>query len=130
MNITVLIAGILAAFATIGHFIMGRKMYLKPMLAADFDPIAKRVMQSVFHYISAYLILSAFFLIMIGARGIHCLFDPYLLLAFLGGCYALMAIWQILIALIAKISLMKMFQWVFWAVIAVLIFMGIGVGPA
>ncbi len=125
MNVTVFIAGIIALFATIGHFTMGRKQFLKPMLNAEFDLVAKKVMHSVFHYVSVFLILSAFFLTMIGARGANCVIDPFILLFFLGASYVLMAVWQVIIALLAKVSLLKMFQWMIWLVIGVLIFAGI-----
>jgi VIT1/CCC1 family predicted Fe2+/Mn2+ transporter len=125
MNITVLIAGIIAALATIGHFTMGTKQFLNPMLEAEFNPISKKVMHAVFHYISVFLALSAFFLIMVGARGMRCVFDPFLILVFIGGNYALFAILQIIIALSSKASLLKMFQWVFWIAIAILVFMGV-----
>lgn len=124
MNVTVFIAGIVALLAAIGHFTIGKKQFLGPMLNADFELVAKKVMHSVFHYVSVFLLLSAFFLIMIGSRGTRCVFDPSLILLFLGASYFLMALWQILIALTAKVSLLKMFQWIFWLVIAVLIFLG------
>ena len=50
MNALVLTAGIFAFGVVIGHFTLGAKLYLKPMLAAEFDPVAKRVMLCVFHY--------------------------------------------------------------------------------
>ena len=121
----VLIAGILAAMATLGHFTMGVKLYLRPLLASDMDAIPKKVMHTVFHYISVYMTLSAWMLIMIGIRGEDCMFDPTLVLSFVGMNYALFAVTQILIALTSKISgaLFKMFQWIFWVLIAVFSFL-------
>jgi hypothetical protein len=49
MNGPILIAGVAAAFCALGHFTVGRKQYLKPMLAASFDDVAKRVNHCVFH---------------------------------------------------------------------------------
>jgi len=130
MNTMVLIAGILAAMATLGHFTMGVKLYLRPLLASDMDAIPKKVMHTVFHYISVYMTLSAWMLIMIGIRGEDCMFDPTLVLSFIGMNYALFAVTQILIALTSKISgaLFKMFQWIFWVLIAVFTFMGVNAG--
>ncbi|MDB4583807.1 hypothetical protein N9164_11690 [Draconibacterium sp.] len=110
MNIYALIAGILAAFATLGHLTMGKKQFLMPMLNAEFDNLPKKVMHSVFHYITVFLLFTAFMLIMIGIRGSGCMFDPTLVLGFIGANYLLFAIWQIVIALSASISLFKMFQ--------------------
>jgi len=127
MNTMILMAGILAAMATLGHFTMGVKLYLKPLLKSDLDHIPKKVMHAVFHYISVYMTLSAWMLIMIGIRGDSCRFDPTLVLSFIGMNYALFAIVQIFLALTSgmKGALIKMFQWVFWILIAVLTFMGI-----
>jgi hypothetical protein len=125
MNTYALIAGIIAAFATIGHFTMGKKLFLTPMLDAEFDNLAKKVMHSVFHYISVFLILSAFILIMMGIRGSGCMFDPTLVLGFIGVNYLFFALWQIVIALSSGISLLKMFQWIFWLIISVFSFLAV-----
>ena len=119
MNIYTLISGLLAAFATIGHLTIGKKQFLKPMLNADFDNLSKKVMHSVFHYITVFLALSAVVLLMVGARGSGCMFEPTLFLGFIAANYFLFAIFQIVISLMAKISLLKMFQWIFWLLIAV-----------
>jgi len=127
MNTMVLIAGILAAMATLGHFTMGVKLYLQPLLASDLETIPKKVMHTVFHYISVYMTLSSWMLIMIGIRGDGCMFDPTLVLSFIGMNYALFAVTQIIIALASGIdrALLKMFQWTFWLLIAAFTFMGI-----
>jgi len=66
MNWPILIAGIGAVFITVGHLTAGSKMYLKPMLQASFDDVAKKVNHCVFHYVSVYLVVSAVFLLLIG----------------------------------------------------------------
>lgn len=95
------------------------------MIDAEFDGLAKKVMHSVFHYITVFLILSAFMLIMMGFRGSGCMFDPTLVLAFIGTNYFLFAVCQIIIATTAKISLLKMFQWIFWLLISAFSFLGV-----
>jgi len=122
----VLIAGIIAAMATLGHFTAGNKLYLKPFLACDLDPLPKNVILSVFHYISVFQVLSSFMLIMIGIRGDECLYDPTLVLSFIGFNYAMFAIVQVVIALTSSVQggLFKMFQWIFWAFISLFIFLG------
>ncbi len=42
MNWYIFIAGLIATAATVGHLSVGRKKFLKPMLAASFDPIPKK----------------------------------------------------------------------------------------
>ena len=126
MNIYAVIAGVIALFAFIGHLTIGKKLFLKPMLDADFDYLAKKVMQSVFHYVSIFQFLSAYMLIMPGIRGENCNIDPTPLFGFIGINYLIFAIGLVIIALRAKISLLKMFQWIFWILIATLSFMGAG----
>lgn len=125
MNWFILIAGLGAAFTTIGHFTMGSKMYLKPMLEADFDPVAKKVMHAVFHYVSAFLILSAAALLGV-AFGLLNPAASQLLVLFIAASYAFFAVWQIILVLTSGIEkgLFKMFQWVFFVVIAVFAHLG------
>lgn len=120
----VLLAGVIAGFATIGHFTMGTKLYLKPFLGTELDLIPKNVILSVFHYISVYQILSSLVLIMVGINFENCQHDPTMLLNFVGLNYAVFALVQIVIALTSSVKggLFKMFQWIFWILIAVLIF--------
>lgn len=125
MNWLILIAGIVALSATLGHFTMGRKMFLKPMLEASFDDVPKKVMHTVFHYVSVYQVLSAAALISIGA-GFSFGLNSTLLVWFIALNYSLFALTGIIIALTSGVpnGLMKMFQWVFWIVIAVLAWIG------
>ncbi len=126
MNTMVLVAGFISAIATIGHFTTGKKLYLKPFLACNLDPLPKNVILSVFHYISAFQVLSSFILIMAGIRGNECLYDPTMALSFIGLNYAMFAIIQVIIALTSSIQggLFKMFQWIFWTLISLFIFLG------
>ena len=66
MNWYIMIAGLIGCATTIGHFAVGSKQFLKPMLGATIDPIPKKVMHCVFHYVSTYLILSTVTLLFIG----------------------------------------------------------------
>lgn len=123
MNIYAVVAGVLALFAAIGHLTIGKKQFLSPMMNAEFDSLAKKVMQSVFHYISVFLFLTAYILIMPGVRGANCVIDPTPVFGFIGVNYLLFAIAQIIVAFRAKISLLKMFQWIFWILISAFSFM-------
>lgn len=126
MNWYIFIAGLLAGFTTFGHFTMGSKSYLKPMLKADLDIISKKVMHCVFHYVSVYLILSCFVLLGAGI-GLKNIDFPTVLLHFIAIHYTAFALVQIVIALTSKIqkSLFKMFQWTFFILIASLTWLGI-----
>ncbi|ASJ96997.1 hypothetical protein [Shewanella marisflavi] len=119
MNIYLLIAGVIATFTCIGHFTIGKQRFLKPMLEADFDPIAKSIMHCVFHYISVFLVLSALVLI-------ACAFElmsnmqSYALLLFIALNFVLFAIWQIYIGYFAEVkgAFRSLFQWIFFVVVS------------
>ena len=42
MDWYIIIAGLIAAATTVGHFAVGSKQFLKPMLGASFDPVPKK----------------------------------------------------------------------------------------
>ena len=125
MNWYLCIAGVFAAFTTIGHFTVGSKSFLKPMLEASFDEVAKKVMHCVFHYMSAYLILSTLVLLFSGF-GFGFGSDNAMLVKFIAVNYILFALWQIILALLSDIKnpLFKLFQWVFFTLIAVFAWLG------
>ncbi len=125
MNWLIFIAGLFALVAVIGHFTMGAKSFLKPMMDAPFDQVPKKVMHSVFHYISVFLVLSAAALILVGF-GYSFNLESTLLIRFIALNYSLFAVTQIIIALTSGIpkSMTKLFQWAFWIIIAVLAWIG------
>lgn len=125
MNWLIFIAGIVAGFAAIGHFTVGSKRFLKPMLQASFDDVPKKVMHCVFHYISAFMVLSTLALLMVGL-GYSFNTDTALLVKFIAMHYAVFAITQIVIATTSNIpnGIFKLFQWGFFAVIAIFSWIG------
>ncbi len=125
MNWLVLISGLVAGFCTVGHFAIGSKQYLQPMLQASFDEVPKKVMHCVFHYVSVYLVLSTLFLLAVGL-GYNFNSDTSLLVKFIAVHFALFAVSQLIIAATSKISnaVIKMFQWIIFAVIAVTAWIG------
>jgi hypothetical protein len=125
MNVWLIVSGLLALFVAVGHFTMGRKSYLKPMLDASFDGIAKRVMQSVFHYNSVNLVLMTILLLAVGF-GLDIQGGATLLVKFVVIHFGLFAIVQIILAATAKIekAFMKMFQWLLFILIAVFAWLG------
>ena len=58
MNRYLIVSGLLPAFTTVGHFAIGSKRFLEPMLQAPFDGVARKQMHCVFHYVSVDLVLS------------------------------------------------------------------------
>ena len=127
MNYYILIAGVLSLFATIGHFAIGTKDFLRPVMASEVDEIPKKVMESLFHYMSVYMILTSVVLISI-SLGYSLGFDhPADVVQLIGTIYACFAVSQFYIALSSsiKMGVFKLFQWIFWALIAIFSFSGI-----
>ncbi len=126
MNWPLFIAGLFAGLTTLGHFFVGSKSFLKPMLQASFDEVPKKVMHCVFHYVSAYLILSTIVLLAMGL-GFNVKGDTTLLIRFIAIHYAAFAVTQIIIAVTSEIKggILKLFQWIFFVIIAVAAWLGV-----
>ncbi len=125
MNWLLVVSGLLALLTTIGHFTVGSRMYLRPMLKSDFDPVARKVMHCVFHYVSVFLTLSA--VVLLGAGlGLDMGEGTTLVVRFISINYAAFALWQIVLAATSGIQggLFKMFQWIFFVLIAATGWMG------
>ena len=125
MNWYLIISGLFAAFTTVGHFVIGSKQFLAPMLGASFDGVARKQMHSVFHYVSVDLVLSAVLLLGLGF-GVDLGPGASLVVKFVALHYALYAVVQIIVALTSGLNqaFMKLFQWVLFAAIAVLAWIG------
>ena len=125
MNWLVFIAGVFGVFTTVGHFLVGGKTYLKPVLDSSIEPVPKRVIQSVFHYVSTFLILSTVELILAGI-GVEIFDGTTMVLRFIAANYIVFAIWEVVIALTSGVEkgLMKMFHWTFFLIIAVFTLLG------
>ena len=120
MNWLIFISGLFAGFCTLGHFAVGSKQYLKPMLQSSFDEVAKKVMHCVFHYVSVFLVLSTVVLLAVGL-GYGFGQNSTVLVKFIAINFALFAVSQIIIAASSGIqnAVFKMFQWIIFILIAV-----------
>ncbi len=121
MDYLILTSGILALLATIGHFMVGTKNFLKPVMNSDIDEIPKKVMQSIFHYMSVFLVLTSLFLLSISTGECRLFENTVDVVKLIGFIYAGFALVQLIIALTSKIKMgvFKLFQWIFWALIAI-----------
>jgi len=126
MNWPIFIAGVGAGFITLGHFAVGSKQYLKPMLQASFDEVPKKINHCVFHYISVYLVLSTIFLLLTGF-GYFSQADNSWLVKFISINYGFFAVVQIVIAATSGIqnAIFKMFQWMLFAFVAAFAWVGV-----
>jgi hypothetical protein len=124
MNWLIFISGLIAAFCTVGHFAIGSKQYLVPMMQSSFDDVPKKVMHCVFHYVSVVLVLSTLFLLATGLGFFKS--DTSLLVKFIAIQFALFAVTQLIIAATSKIpgAVFKLFQWIIFALIAIFAWLG------
>ena len=125
MKILLVLSGAFALLTTGGHFTAGTKMYLRPLLQSDIEPVAKKVLHCVFHYVSTFLVLSTLALCMLGFMRVSGAAGR-LLAVFIALNYMLFAVWQLVLIKQSGIErgVVKMFQWIFFVVIAVLAFLG------
>ncbi|KKL71479.1 hypothetical protein LCGC14_2094520 [marine sediment metagenome] len=126
MNWFIFIAGIIAAMTVVGHFTVGRKDFLVPLLDSSIDDVPKKVLHCVFHYISAFLVISTLALLAVGA-GVKFKSGYTLLVDFIAIHYATFAVIQLVIALRSKIPkpAFKLFQWIFFSLTAIFAWLGI-----
>jgi hypothetical protein len=121
MDYFILTSGVVATLATIGHFAIGNKEFLKPVINSNAAEIPKKVMQSVYHYMSVFLVLTSVILLAF-SLGENLIFENRSdVLKMIGFSYAGFAVAQFIIAFTSslKMGILKLFQWIFWALIAV-----------
>ena len=130
MNWMLFVSGAVCAFCTFGHFTMGSRDYLKPMLGASFEDLPKRVMHAVFHYVSVSLVLSTAALLVASFLEVSDVPEGYglsALVLFVAAQFALFAVVQLIVAFASRIerAAVRMFQWIIFAVISVFAFLGV-----
>lgn len=126
MNYFILTAAILALMAVIGHLTIGRKEYLKPVLDSELDIIPKKIVQSLFHYMTVFMLFST--IILFAGSSQSCPLYDYVnnMIRFIAITYGLFALIQLIIVATSNISggLLKLFQWIFWALISTFTILG------
>ncbi len=126
MNYFIFIAAIMALGTTYGYMSGGAKKYLKPILDSNVDDLVKQVIRSSYHYVSAFLILATFILFA-GSHHSCPLYDyVHHMIRFIALVYLFFAIVQLVVAFTSGIKggAGKLKQWIFWAVIAILLIIG------
>jgi len=131
MNTPYLAAGVLAAFTTLVHLVLGHYEVELPLLAADFDDdIAKRTVHVCWHIVSVDLALSALGLVAAGLRPERYA-AGHILPVFLAAHYALWAAIFLVIGiatmppggLVARLFV-EMPQWILLAPVSALVALG------
>ncbi len=126
MNYYIFTAGIISTLATIGHFAIGTKDFLKPVLNSEVGDIPKNVMTSLFHYMSGFMVLTSVILLSISMGEPLVFQNTKDVVIMIGIFYGTFAIIQFAIALFSSITLgvVKLFQWIFWLLIALFALIG------
>jgi hypothetical protein len=98
------------------------------MLEATFDPIPKKVMHCMYHYISTFSCLSALMLLLVGLN-IMSGTGTTAVIYFIMINFVVSAILQIVIAVSSDIpkGLFKLFHWIFFILIALFSFLGVAI---
>jgi hypothetical protein len=126
MNYFIFLSAIVSLASLIGHFTMGRKSYLLPVLDSEIDIVPKKVMQSLFHYMSVFMGLST--IILFAGSHQSCPLYDYVhnMIRFIGIVYGFFALAQFIIGLSSGIpgGVFKLFQWIFWVLIALFAVLG------
>lgn len=126
MNYFIFLSAIISLASLMGHFSLGRKRYLLPVLNSEIDVIPRKVMQSLFHYMSVFMVLST--IILFAGSHQSCPLYDYVhnMIRFIGIVYAFFAFAQFIIGASSGIpgGVFKLFQWLFWILIALFAVLG------
>ncbi|MGL4993719.1 MAG: hypothetical protein ACRC6R_06300 [Bacteroidales bacterium] len=123
MNIYYLIAAFVAVLSQIGHLTIGRKKFIDPVLKSDYiSQEVKGVVHTLFHYMTYMIGVSAVVLFYISQYSTVLSVDSSVIGLFLGCVWAGMGL--VALTLSFRYGLFKIFQWIFWFVIAILLFIG------
>jgi len=125
MNGYLIIAGLIAAAGSLGHVSFGRKKILKPMLEVSFDPVSRKTVHCIYHYISIFSCLSAIMLLLMGLN-IWPGTGTTSVIYFIAANYIASAILEIVLASTSDIpnGIFKLFHWIFFILLALFSLLG------
>ncbi len=123
MNTLLLTSALVASFIVIGHCTVGRKQFFLPMVAANFDGTAKRVMEFIWHMSTVSLALPAIALFY-GAQYSDRVSTGLIL--FIVVQYGLWAAVHFVVTVTSGIpgALYKLFQWCLFGAVAITAYLG------
>lgn len=126
MNWLLLISGILVIFCIVGHLTKGTKSFLKPMLNADFEAFGKKIFHSMFHYLTAYFILTGIIITYAAFSFEACGMNLYAPLKLIAIFYMLFGIIQFITGITSGIKgwFTKCIQWELFLIIGILTYGG------
>lgn len=116
-------AAIIASFVIFGHLLYGYSTFIMPMSRKLSDRSHQAMLNMIYHYITVFMILSAIELWVV-ALGVVDISAFWPLTLFIGANYILFGIVQIGLSIYYRLQrpLARMFQWIFFFLIGLLIF--------
>jgi hypothetical protein len=128
MNGLLIASGLVAAFMLVGHGTIGRKQFFLPMLGADFDPVAKRTMEFVWHMSTAALVLPPVVLLYAGIKGVG-VEAVTIVVAYLALQYLTWGVVHFAVTTTSGLpgAMYKMFQWMLFLAVGGLAMAGVAV---
>jgi hypothetical protein len=123
MNYYLLTSGIISLLSCIGHFTMGYNDYIRPVLQSDIDIIPKKIVLCLFHYMSVVMILTTVLLLSFAFNQNLIFTNTADAVKLIVIAYTGFAMAGLLIA--SKVGIFKLFQWIFWVMIALFSFLGL-----
>jgi hypothetical protein len=121
LNIPLLIAGILTAIAALVHGIGGEMSPIRPLIKTDLQQVAKTELRAAWYMVTIHLFASAIMLFLLAVdTNQNLLMGKFLSIQFLGYGLAFL-----LLAIVTKIKVFQVPQWVLLFLIAGLTFWGV-----
>jgi hypothetical protein len=123
MNYFLLSSGIISLLGCAGHFTLGYNDYIRPVLQSDIDAIPKKIVLCIYHYMSVFMVLTTILLLSFAFNQNLIFTNAADAVKVIVISYAGFAVAGFLISL--KVGIFKLFQWIFWLLIALFSFLGL-----
>jgi hypothetical protein len=123
MNYFLLASGIISLLGCTGHFTLGYNDYIRPVLQSDIEVIPKKIVLCIYHYMSVFMVLTTILLLSFAFSQELIFENTADAVKLIVVSYAGFAVAGFLISL--KVGIFKLFQWIFWVLIAVISYLGL-----
>jgi len=123
MNYFLLSSGIISLLGCAGHFTLGYNDYIRPVLQSDIDLIPKKIVLCIYHYMSVIMVLTTALLFCFAFNQNLVFTNTADVVKVIVISYAGFAVAGLLISL--NVGIFKLFQWIFWLLIAVFSYLGL-----
>lgn len=126
MESHVLIAGIISSVMCVGHVVIGKRVYINPVMESTLEPKLKTLCRALFDCSTVYLIVATLFLLAVGMGQIPG-FGSFLVPLFIGLVNFFCSLIFLVISRRADVSMFSvtMLQWLSLLVVSSLCFVAI-----